>query len=390
VRLYRVSGSGRESVGRGSASTRVDQLQNRTADCVPGAREPGSRDGPLGTALTRAGPQAAGLSRRCTGRPEVFYVPRGPPRRSWVGDVFPGARGRAAHGGSHFPAVGAQGPRRLRPCGGPTLADEVFRLVVRALVRRRAGRGACDRGRPALTGEAAGERARGGLGFCRHGRGRHRARGEGGFRCHWGYYWGGIVCPLVRRAVPLTSRMLVLPTHASGVDFPVCRGVLMPQRPRESLPPPKERSVLRQWLMPRGADAAVHYLPPAVSLGLPWNNKESQAATPFLRTQRPTSDLAPEHSRQGQPPQLSSTLARHGRWFATRPRPPPGRLGMALRARRPNYYPARHAPPPHPARPGRGGGGSPGETRRPWGPGPGVSVAVSEHGRGVTSPMITG
>jgi len=241
----------------------------------------------------------------------------------------------------------------------------------------RAGQGACDRGRPALTGGAAGERARGGLGFCRHGRGRHRARGEGGFRCHRGYYWGGIVCPLVRRAVPLTSWMLVLPTHAYGVDFPVCRGVLMPQRPRVSLPPPKEISVLRLWLMPRGADAAVHYLPPAVSLGLPWTTRSP-------RRRRPS------HEPNAQPPiwplstavmaslPVTKTPARHGRWFATRPRQPPDRLGMAVKARRPNYYPARLPPPPHPARPGRGGGGSPGESRRPWGSGPGVSVAVNE------------
>jgi len=37
------------------------------------------------------------------------------------------------------------------------------------------------------------------------------------------------------------------------------------------------------------------------------------------------------------------------RWFASRLEDPPDRLGMVATARRPNYYPARRPPPPHPA-----------------------------------------
>jgi len=136
--------------------------------------------------------------------------------------------GLEARGGSRFPAVGALGPRRLRPCARPTFADGVLRLVVRALIKRCAGRGACDRGRPALTGEGAGSAQGEGSVFCCHGRGRHRAQGEGGFRSHRGYYWGGIVCLLVRCAAPLTLWMPILPTHTSGVDFSVAHKVIGP------------------------------------------------------------------------------------------------------------------------------------------------------------------
>ena len=103
-----------------------------------------------------------------------------------------------ARGVSRSPAVGALGPRQLRPCARPTLADRVLRLVVRALVKRRAGQGAHGQGRPALTGGAQG-RARGeGPVFAVMARVGSCALGEGGFRCHQVYYWGGIMCPLVR------------------------------------------------------------------------------------------------------------------------------------------------------------------------------------------------
>ena len=74
----------------------------------------GSPAAALGTALTRAGPRATGLSRRCAGRPEVFNVPRGPARRLRVGAT----RGR---GVSRVPAVGALGPGGSAPVRGPLL-----------------------------------------------------------------------------------------------------------------------------------------------------------------------------------------------------------------------------------------------------------------------------
>jgi len=77
---------------------------------------PGSPVAAMGTALTRAGPWATGLSRRRAGRPEVFYVPRGPARRLRVGTT----RGR---GVSRFPGGWGTGPRRLRPCARPAFAD---------------------------------------------------------------------------------------------------------------------------------------------------------------------------------------------------------------------------------------------------------------------------
>jgi len=101
----------------------------------------------------------------------------------------------------HFPAVGALGPQRLRPCARPTFADGVLRLVVRALVKKRTGRGACDRGCPALTGEGAGGAQGEGSVFAVMAGVGSRALGEGGFRCRRAYYWGGIVCPLVRCAL---------------------------------------------------------------------------------------------------------------------------------------------------------------------------------------------
>jgi len=71
-----------------------------------------------GTVWTRAGPRAAGLSRRCTGRPDAFYVPRGPARCSRVG----------ARGPWRLPLPGSwgTGPRWLRPCGRPTFVDGLY------------------------------------------------------------------------------------------------------------------------------------------------------------------------------------------------------------------------------------------------------------------------
>jgi len=129
----------------------------------------------------------------------------------------------------HFPAVGALGPRRLRPCARPTFADGVLRLVVRALVRSaRAGAPATGdarrlpgKGQGSAQGEGSVSAVMAGVGTARWGR--------GGFRCRRGYYWGGIVCPSVRRAGSLTSWMLVLPTRASGADFSVTHKAIGPQ-----------------------------------------------------------------------------------------------------------------------------------------------------------------
>jgi len=86
---------------------------------LAGCPLPGVRGLP-GTAQTRAGPRAAGLSRRCTGRPEMFFVPRGPARCSRVR-----ACGPWAHGPRRLPLPGGwgTGPQRLRPCGRPTFVD---------------------------------------------------------------------------------------------------------------------------------------------------------------------------------------------------------------------------------------------------------------------------
>jgi len=73
--------------------------------------------------------------------------------------------------------------------------------VVWALVKMRAGRGACNRGRPALTGGAQGSAQGEGSVFAVMAGVGSRALGEGGFRCRRAYYWGGIVCPLVRCAL---------------------------------------------------------------------------------------------------------------------------------------------------------------------------------------------
>jgi len=90
------------------------------------------------------------------------------------------ARRLVAHGVSCSLAVRARGPRRFCPCDRPTLADGLLRLVVRVLVRRCTGWGACGRGCPVSYQGGAGECARGGPGFCRHGQGRvPRARGGG-------------------------------------------------------------------------------------------------------------------------------------------------------------------------------------------------------------------
>jgi len=70
--------------------------------------------------------------------------------------------------------------------------------VVRALVKRRAGQGACDRGCPALTRGAQGSAQGEGPVFAVMAGVGSRALGEGGFCCCRVYYWGGIVCPLVR------------------------------------------------------------------------------------------------------------------------------------------------------------------------------------------------
>jgi len=133
-------------------------------------------------------------------------------------------------------------PRRLRPCARPTFADGVLRLVVRVLVKMRAGRGACDRGRPALTGGAQGSAQGEGSVFAVMAGVGLRAQGEGGFCSHRGYYWGGIVCPLVGCAALLTLWMPILPTHASGVDLSVAHEASGPQ--------PRHRARGRAYRLP--------------------------------------------------------------------------------------------------------------------------------------------
>ena len=79
----------------------------------------GSLDGRLGTVLMQAGLRAAGLSRQCSGRPEVFNVPRGLARCLQVG--------AQARGVSHSLAVRARGPGGSAPVTGPFL--QMGRLV---------------------------------------------------------------------------------------------------------------------------------------------------------------------------------------------------------------------------------------------------------------------
>jgi len=171
----------------------------------------------------------------------MFYVPRGLTRRLRVRDAFSRARRRAAHGVSRAPAVGALGPRRLRPCARPTFADGLLRLVVWALVKMRAGRGACDRGRPALTRGDAGERSRGGLGFCCHGRGRHRAQGEGGVSQSSRLLLGRNHVPArqVHRSVDLVDAHLARTRLWRGFfgDPQGDWAIAPPPVPREGLPP---------------------------------------------------------------------------------------------------------------------------------------------------------
>jgi len=93
-------------------------------------------------------------------------------------------RGTGPAASPAFPAVGALGLWRLRPCARPTFADGVLRLVVRVLAKRRAGRGACDRGRPALTGGAQGSAQGEGSVFAIMAGVGLRALGEGGFCSH--------------------------------------------------------------------------------------------------------------------------------------------------------------------------------------------------------------
>jgi len=125
----------------------------------------------------RAGPQATSLSRQCTERPELFYVPRGPTRRLQ-------ARGSGsyttAHGGVPLP-----GGRGTRPVAAPPLCQTCFcgrgAQVSGVGVNQKArGPGRLRPGTPGTYWGGAGERARGGPGFCCHGRGQHRAQGEGG------------------------------------------------------------------------------------------------------------------------------------------------------------------------------------------------------------------
>jgi len=273
--------------------------------------------------------------------------------------LFSRARRRAAHGGSHFPAVGAQGPRRLRPCARPTLADGVLRLVVRALVERRAGRGACDRGHPATH------------------RGRRRGAHKG--RARFLPSWPGSALRMGGGGVSQSSRLLLgrnrVPARQArrSVDLVdahlahtrLWRGffgdpqgdwaLAPPPVPREGLPPrdpegsdtswmvctPLWRGRMRVrmleltkvWLLdgtspegrtPLGPNpqeagdslrtaqvqmaAACRVLivrRPATGLAYHRITRSPGAATPSLRTQRPTSDLASVHSRHGQPPNYS-------------------------------------------------------------------------------------
>ena len=106
------------------------------------------------------------------------------------------------------------GPRRLLLPGGwgtgPTVSPplckacfcgQVARLVFALRISAEgAGPALAAVGGRTYRGGAA-EHARGGLGFCHHGQGRDCVLGEGGFCGHWGYYWGGILCLLVGRAV---------------------------------------------------------------------------------------------------------------------------------------------------------------------------------------------
>ena len=82
--------------------------------------------------LTRAGPRAAGLSRRCTERPEVFNVPRGLARCSRVG----------ARGPRRFPLPGGWGtrPAAALPLCKACFCGQVATLVVRAALVQRARR----------------------------------------------------------------------------------------------------------------------------------------------------------------------------------------------------------------------------------------------------------
>ena len=224
-------------------------------------------------------------------------------------------------------------------------------------------------------------RARGGLGFCCHGRGRvPRARG-GGVSLSSGLLLGRNRVPTRQVRAPLTSWMLILPTHASGVDLSVAGGLVDGPGPAGELTalpanwraPSLDRGrvpslqltpwgwmtvgISRQASYRVSSDRALESIGrgqwrlvhPAASgrkphrIGLPVY-KESQATHP-------------PHEPNAQPPisSLSTAVTAslpiigypyvQGRWFASRPEDPPYQLGMAVMARRPNYYPAQRPRP---------------------------------------------
>jgi len=261
------------------------------------------------------------------------------------------------------------GGRATRPTAAPPLCKAPFcRRVAyvsgaRCVSTEGAGRGACGQGHPGSYWGGAGERARGGPGICRHGRGRHCALGEGGFRSRRGYYWGRIVCPLVRCAAPLTLWMPILPTHTSGVDLSVAGGLVDGPGPAGGLTACPRRDLdFDQGVLCTPLSFRSRCLGPTRKGGLPLY-KESQAAHPSHEpnAQPPISSLCtavmaslpimqyPYTTRMVvcHPPQTPTRSARHGLYS------PLSRL-----------LPCVAAPALHLARPGRGGSGMPGVS--PW------------------------
>ena len=87
---------------------------------------------------------------------------------------------------------------KARGGSAPTFADGLLRLVVRGISKMAHGPGRLRPGTPGTYQGAQGSTQGEGPVFAVMAGVRSRTLGEGGFRCHQVYYWGGIMCPLVR------------------------------------------------------------------------------------------------------------------------------------------------------------------------------------------------
>jgi len=138
--------------------------------------------------------------------------------------------------------------------------------------------------------------------------------------------------------------MPIVPTHASGVDLTEIEG----------RPGPISAGRLASRFLRPGAELLLHTRKVLVTA---WGRMLSNYNAAYHGVTKESLRRRLPYEPNAQPPiwplctaitaslPITETLARHGRWFATRPRQPPDRLGMALTARRPNYYPARQPRP---------------------------------------------